>query len=114
MRRYWRSMKRHRRSAWRHWSSLGVSGDIADCGVGITPQMCNRVTNHGDVGTFSKPVQDPQKTCIFNANHFLYALREKVLKQPIVAHATWHTFSSLVLFYLHLIIILVLFFFIFY
>ena len=33
----------------------GVSGDINDCGVGITPQMCNRVTNHGDVSTFSKP-----------------------------------------------------------
>ena len=30
----------------------GVSGDI---GVGITPQMCNRVTNHGDMSTFSKP-----------------------------------------------------------
>ena len=26
------------------------------CGVGITPQMCNRVTNHGDMSTFSKPV----------------------------------------------------------
>ena len=38
-----RSYRRHRR---------GVSGD---CGVGITPQMCNRVTNHGDVSTFSKP-----------------------------------------------------------
>ena len=35
----------------------GVSSDIGDCGVGITPQMCNRVTNHGDVSTFSKPVQ---------------------------------------------------------
>ena len=23
-------------------------------GVGITPQMCNKVTNHGDMGTFSK------------------------------------------------------------
>ena len=34
----------------------GVSGDIRDCGVGITPQMCNRVTNHGDMSTFSKPV----------------------------------------------------------
>ena len=32
-----------------------VSGDIGDCGVGITPQMCNRVTNHGDMSTFSKP-----------------------------------------------------------
>ena len=28
---------------------------LADCGVGITPQMCNRVTNHGDMSTFSKP-----------------------------------------------------------
>ena len=35
-----------------------VSGDIGDCGVGITPQMCNRVTNHGDMSTFSKPVSD--------------------------------------------------------
>ena len=34
----------------------GVSGDIGDCGVGITPQMCNRVTNHGDMSTSSKPV----------------------------------------------------------
>ena len=30
----------------------GVSGN---CGVGITPQMCNRVTNDGDMDTFSKP-----------------------------------------------------------
>ena len=30
------------------------SGDIADCGLGITPQMCNRVTNHADMSTFSK------------------------------------------------------------
>ena len=33
----------------------GVSGDIGDCRVGVTPQMCNRVTNHGDMSTFSKP-----------------------------------------------------------
>ena len=38
-----RSYRRYRR---------GVSGD---CGVGITPQMSNRVTNHGDMSTFSKP-----------------------------------------------------------
>ena len=37
-----------------YWS--GVSSDIGDCGVGITPQMCNRVTNHGDMSTFSKPL----------------------------------------------------------
>ena len=36
--------------AWR-----GVFGDISDCGVGITQQICNTVTNHGDMGTFSKP-----------------------------------------------------------
>ena len=41
--------RRYRR--YRH----GVSVDIGDCGVGITPQMCNRVTNHGDMSTFSKP-----------------------------------------------------------
>ena len=42
-----RSYRRYRRK---------VYGDIGDCGVGITPQMCNRVTNHGDMSTFSKPV----------------------------------------------------------
>ena len=41
-----RSYRRYRR---------GVSGDIGDCGVGITLLMCNRVTNHGDMSTFSKP-----------------------------------------------------------
>ena len=41
------------RSYWRY--RRGVSGDIGNCGVGITPQMCNRVTNHGDMSTFSKP-----------------------------------------------------------
>ena len=35
----------------------GVSGNIGDCRVGITPQMCNRVTNHGDMSTFSKPAK---------------------------------------------------------
>ena len=35
--------------------SHGVSGNIGDCRVGITPQMYNRVTSHGDMGTFSKP-----------------------------------------------------------
>ena len=33
----------------------GVSCNIGNCGVGITSQMCNRVTNHGDMSTFSKP-----------------------------------------------------------
>ena len=35
--------------------SRGVSCNIGDCGVGVTPQMCNGVTNHGDMSTFSKP-----------------------------------------------------------
>ena len=35
-------------------SRYRVAGDTGDCGVGITPQMCNRVTNHGDMSTFSK------------------------------------------------------------
>ena len=41
------------RSYRRYW--CGISGYIGDCGVGITPQMCNRITNHGDMSTFSKP-----------------------------------------------------------
>ena len=41
-----RSYRRYRR---------GVSRDIGDCVVGITPQMSNRVTNHIDMSTFSKP-----------------------------------------------------------
>ena len=41
----------------------GVSGK---CGVGITPQMCNRVTNHGDMDTFSKP-GDPFLAKKFNS-----------------------------------------------
>ena len=44
------AISRSYRQYWR-----GVSGNIGDCGVGITPQMCNRVTNHGDMSTFSKP-----------------------------------------------------------
>ena len=61
MRRYQRSMRRRRRSAIaRSYVQYrrGVFGDIGDCGVGITPQMCNRVTNHGDMSTFSKPAGD--------------------------------------------------------
>ena len=54
MRRRRRSMRRRRRSARRCRRSRGVYSDI---GVGITPQMCNRVTNHGDMSTFSKPAR---------------------------------------------------------
>ena len=45
------SMRWYRRSLWRY--RHGVSSDI---GVGITPHMCNRVTNHGDMGISSRPV----------------------------------------------------------
>ena len=40
----------------------GVYVDIGECGVGITPQMCNRVTNHRDMSTFSKPGQIRKST----------------------------------------------------
>ena len=40
-------------SYWQYWR--GVFGDIGDCSLGVTSQMCNRVTNHGDMGTFSRP-----------------------------------------------------------
>ena len=52
-----RSYRRYRR---------GVHGDIGDCGVGITPQMCNRVTNHGDMSIFSKPAPKEEKTLTFD------------------------------------------------
>ena len=51
------SMRRYRHSMRRHRCSCGVSGNIGDRSVGITLQMCNRVTNHGDMGTFSKQAQ---------------------------------------------------------
>ena len=41
------------RSYWQY--RRGVSGDIGDCGVRITLQIYYRVTNHGDMSTFSKP-----------------------------------------------------------
>ena len=55
MRRHQRSAREHRSSARRHRRSRGVSSDIGDCGVGITPQICNRVTNHEDMDDFSNP-----------------------------------------------------------
>ena len=52
MRRCRQSMQRHQHSVQRHRRSRGASGD---CRVGITAKMCNKVTNRGDMGTFSKP-----------------------------------------------------------
>ena len=62
----------------------GVSGDISDCGVGITPQMCNKVTNHGDMNTFSKPgANDPafsvdltRSRANFRIPEILYTIRQ--------------------------------------
>ena len=48
----------------------GVSGNIIDCGVGITPQMCNRVTNHRDMSTFSKPVSVQTLSRLYNIRAF--------------------------------------------
>ena len=54
-------------NAWRgdigaRWDDIGawrrVSDNISDCGVGITPQMCNRVTNPWHMG-----IVDPIKGC---------------------------------------------------
>ena len=69
MRRYRRLMRRHRRS---------VSVDIGDCGVGVT--------NHGDMGTFSKP--DPshekwQKACINICKHILKFSNYVLVRVPI-------------------------------
>ena len=69
MRRRRCSMWRRRRSARRRRRSRGVSGD---CGVGITPQMCNRVTNHGDMSTFSKPAISRRHLRIFEVGHKYY------------------------------------------
>ena len=81
--RHWRSARRHWRSARRHRRSRGVSGDIgagfpaiSTISVGITPQMCNRVTNHGDMGTFSKPDSLPF------ARHSTYRVRG-VVADPV-------------------------------
>ena len=65
------------RSYW--WYRRGVFGDIGDCGVGVTPQMCNRVTNHEDMGTFSRPVHP---FCCYSSSenincHSIQAKRKK-------------------------------------
>ena len=52
------SMWRYRHSMRRRWRSHGVTGNIA-IAVLVTPQICNRVTNHGDMGTFSWPAARP-------------------------------------------------------
>ena len=38
------------RSYWQYWRRV-----FGYWGVGVTPQMCSRVTNHGEMGTFSRP-----------------------------------------------------------
>ena len=48
------------RSYWQY--RCGVFGD---CGVGVSPQMCNRVTTHGDMGTFFRNVHVYLESRIF-------------------------------------------------
>ena len=71
------------RSYWRY--QCGVFGI---CGVGVTPQMCNRVTNHKDMGTLSRPgdwsavaIQLAKAIGLFSTviqrrNNFFYYVRE--------------------------------------
>ena len=54
--RYWCSMRQHHCSVRQYrCSALSFRRYIGDCGVGIIPQMCNRVTNPWDMGIFSRP-----------------------------------------------------------
>ena len=82
------SMRWYRRLMLRHRRSCGVSGD---CGVGITSQMCNRVTNHGDMSTFSKPVSSHRRLFPVTSwyNYIIIATFEGLkqqqgLKQPLL------------------------------
>ena len=59
-----RSVCRHRRPPqcfWhpllRFWRPRGISGNLGNCRVGKTLQMCNKVTNHCDICIFSRPDQ---------------------------------------------------------
>ena len=51
------------RSYWQY--QRGVFGDIR---VGVTPQMCNKVTNHRDMDTFSRPGLMEKGNSILGAN----------------------------------------------
>ena len=70
---------RHRDiSAWHRdigdwWGDLG---DIGDCGA-ITSQMCNRVTNHGDMGTFPNLSPSLEEECTSGEYIFLFRMCEK-------------------------------------
>ena len=78
------SMRRYRLSMRRHRRSLGVFSDIGDCGVGITLQMCNRDTNHGDTSTFSKQ----GRTCCPTTNCWyftVYAQRIPLVDKDVSA-----------------------------
>ena len=78
------SMRRYRCSMWQHRHSmldisphLGVSGDIDDCSVGLTLQICNRVTNPWDTGIFYRP--DNRVTNLWDRVVFLD-----------LSHYVWH------------------------
>ena len=99
--------------SYRRW----VSGDIGDCGVGITPQMSNRVTNHGDMSTYSKPdcwrgPQDDGKCSFYFKCYFFRTtptnrdLREKAVYFPPQARSL--CCLSMLFFLLHWLITLIL------
>ena len=64
---------------------FGVFGDIDDCGVGVPQQMCNRVTNHGDMGTFSRP--GPGQSLAWDHFHGIIAYPCGVIANP---NSDWH------------------------
>ena len=51
-----------------------VSAVIGDCGVGITPQICNRVTNRADMSTFYKQASK----CLFLTYECLFLMSESL------------------------------------
>ena len=71
----------------------GVYSNIGDCGVGTTPQMCNRVTNHGDMSTFSKPELSCKFRRIFYNNYINNFFRrygtERYIRQMCVLLPNW-------------------------
>ena len=81
------------------WYRRGVSGDIGDCAVGITPQMCNRVTNHGDMSTFSKPALRAIVHWYYKHKTFMYSLKKEIpllnkITNPWILISTRYTSST--------------------
>ena len=60
------------------FTSQGDPDSSFPCG---TPQMCNRVTNHGDTSTFSKPASIPiaYVCCSVQRAHLVKAVTKKLI-----------------------------------